>query len=127
MQFSQSKYERTILENEAPGSDVVQLSVNAQNVEYFVTRVTSAGVMQPAYFSVSDDGWVKTAMPLDRDQNFVTYVVEVYARDRSSDAPRTTRAEVNIVLIIPSFFVAVCQAIIRVNLTTGGDNLTRRQ
>jgi len=66
------------------------------NVEYYITRVTSLGQSQPTLFSISpESGQIQRAMPLDRDQGYVTYIVEIYARDKVSVSPRTAKAYVS--------------------------------
>ena len=100
IQFADGVATSNLLESVPPGTDVKQLTSNLQNVEYYVTRVTSLGQAQPGLFKMSSDlGLMKTAMKLDRDQGYVKYTVEVYVRDKSSGSPRTAKADVSSLLL----------------------------
>ena len=100
IQFADGVATSNLLESVPPGTDVKQLTSNLQNVEYYVTRVTSLGQSQPGLFKMSSDlGLMKTAMKLDRDQGYVKYTVEVYVRDKSSGSPRTAKADVSSLLL----------------------------
>lgn len=99
-QFTQSVSTKNILETVLPGTDVIKLTANQPNVEYYVTKVTSNGQTQPGLFKMSSDlGQMKTAMKLDRDQGFVKYAVEVYVRDKDSSTPRTAKTDVSFPLV----------------------------
>lgn len=106
LQFTQSSPPKNLLETVPPGTDVVQFTANQGNVEYYVTKVTSLGQVQPGLFKMSSElGQMKTAMRLDRDQGFVKYTVEVYVRDKGPGGPRTDKADVSLCIFSPTSFV----------------------
>ncbi|XP_067948846.1 protocadherin Fat 4-like [Watersipora subatra] len=98
LSFTNDVSSNSLLETLPVGSDVIRLSSDANNAEYYVTAVTSEGVSQPGFFKMSN-AQMKTAMPLDRDSGYEKYTVEVYVREKSSVSPNTARTEVEITLI----------------------------
>jgi len=97
LEFSDSEYKASLYENEPIGTLVTTVQCPGDNVEYYVTNVTSAknGSALNRWFDVDlKRGMVSVADLLDREMGLESLVVEIYAIVVSSGELKTAKTKV---------------------------------
>ncbi|XP_059821083.1 protocadherin Fat 4 [Hypanus sabinus] len=102
--FTQPKYITALREGEPVGTSVISLKASSPRgssaiLEYYIVSVRCGGKSVGRLFTIGQQsGIIRTAAVLDREQGPNLYLVDVYAVEKSSNLPRTQKAEVEITL-----------------------------
>ncbi|XP_072112240.1 protocadherin Fat 4 [Mobula birostris] len=102
--FTQPKYITALREGEPVGTSVISLKASSPRgssaiLEYYIVSVRCGGKSVGRLFTIGQQsGIIQTAAVLDREQGPNLYLVDVYAVEKSSNLPRTQKAEVEITL-----------------------------
>ena len=103
--FQNLPYSAQIMENSATGSSVIQVSTSSQNVEFYISGVTSGGSDVDQYFVVDkSSGIIRTSRILDREAVGGTFTVTVSAVDTAVNAPAVSTAQVGPFYLDLTFF-----------------------
>lgn len=99
--FTQPKYITVLREGEPVGTSVISLKAASPRgslalLEYYIVSVRCGGKSVGRLFTIGQQsGIIQTAAVLDRERGPNLYLVDVYAVEKSSNFPRTQRAEVS--------------------------------
>ncbi|XP_062902616.1 protocadherin Fat 4 isoform X2 [Mobula hypostoma] len=102
--FTQPKYITALREGEPVGTSVISLKASSPRgssaiLEYYIVSVRCGGKSVGRLFTIGQQsGIIQTAAVLDRERGPNLYLVDVYAVEKSSNLPRTQKAEVEITL-----------------------------
>ena len=101
-----------VAENEPPGYSIVRVRASAgpgEELEFYVTNVTSDGRQGDRLFDIDKSGVLSTAAVLDRETGFEEYIVEVYAIVVNSQRPKSgsTQVSFSFLLIILTYCLSL--------------------
>ena len=99
--FTSTNYQGQVYENMAIGTTVLAVTASDSSnpntrIEYYITEIKSKGVQQNHYFTIDrNSGIISTAQELDRENGYDLFTLDVYAVDRGSTSPRSTKTQVS--------------------------------